>query len=167
MKDEILNFYQTCQLAHLMPDFTLQHLERLLSKVKDIMNLPCHQALSKKRWLIKSMGKWAYEDLPDAEKMSKKEVVEMKRSILEYMVAVGVLKMISQEVMVDMVASWLKKNKPVFLLTGSQLNLEKSGLNHLIGNPQFLKEFLMSSEETKRFIKAISNLQQAYTASGC
>ncbi|OKL59561.1 hypothetical protein UA08_05010 [Talaromyces atroroseus] len=167
MKDEILDFHQACRLAHLMPDFTLEHLERLPSEVKDIMNLPCHQTLSKKRRSIKSMGKRAYEDLPDAEKMSKKEVVETKRSILEYMVAVGVLKVIPQEVTVDMVASWLEKNKPVFLLTGSQLNLEKSGLNHLIGNPRFLKEFLMVSEETKKFTEAISDLQQAHAASGC
>ncbi|KAI7970983.1 hypothetical protein EIK77_005251 [Talaromyces pinophilus] len=66
-----------------------------------------------------------------------------------------------------MVASWLEKNKPVFLLTGSQLNLEESGMDHLIGNPRFLKEFLMGSEETKMFIEAVSDLQQAHTASGC
>ncbi|KUL79369.1 hypothetical protein ZTR_11152, partial [Talaromyces verruculosus] len=117
MKDEILDFHKACRLAHLMPDFTLEQLERLPSEVKDIMNLPCHQALSKKRRSIKSMGKQAYEDLPDAEKMSKKEVVETKRSILEYMAAIGVLKVIPQEVTVDMVVSWLEKNKPVFLLT--------------------------------------------------
>ncbi|QGA17631.1 hypothetical protein EYB26_005306 [Talaromyces marneffei] len=167
MKDEILGFHNACRLAHLMPDFTPEHLERLPSEVKDIMNLPCHQALSKKRRSIKSKGNQAYRDLPDAEKMSKKEVVETKRSILEYMVAVGVLKVISQEVTVDMVASWLEKNKPVFLLTGSQLNLEKSGLNHLIGNPRFLKEFLMDSEDTKKFIEAVSDLQQVHTTSGC
>ncbi|KAI7970982.1 hypothetical protein EIK77_005250 [Talaromyces pinophilus] len=28
MKDELLDFHQACRLAHLMPDFTLEHLER-------------------------------------------------------------------------------------------------------------------------------------------
>jgi hypothetical protein len=41
------------------------------------------------------MGKRAYKDLPDAKKMSKKEVVKTKRSILEYIIAIRVLKMIS------------------------------------------------------------------------
>jgi hypothetical protein len=165
-KDDILGFHHARTLAHLMPDFTPDHLGRLPSEIQDIMNLPCYQALSKKRRSIISKGSQAYGDLPDAEKMSKMEVVEMKRGILEYMVAVGVLEVIYQEVTVDMIASWLKKNKPVFLMTGRQLNLEKSGLNHLIGNPRFLKEFLLDSEDTENFIKAVSDIQRAHAASG-
>lgn len=127
MNDDILSFHQARILAHLMPNFTPDHLGRLRSEIQDIMNLPSYQALSEKRQSIISKGSQVYRDLPDAEKMSKKEVVETKRGILGYMVAVRVLDVIYQEVTVDMVASWLKKDKPVFLMTGRQLNLEKSG----------------------------------------
>jgi hypothetical protein len=166
MKDDILDFHHARTLAHLMPDFTPEHLERLPSEIQGIINLPCYQALQKKRLAIISKGFQAYKHLPDAEKMSKEEVVETKRCILEYLKAVGVLEVIYQEVMVDMVASWLKKNKPVFLMTGRQLNLENSGLNHLIGNPRFLKEFLLDSQVTENFICALSDLQRAHAASG-
>lgn len=166
MKNNILGFHRARTLAHLMPDFTPEHLGKLPDEIRDIMNLPCYQALSKKRRSIISKGFQAYRDLPDAEKMSKKEVVETKSGILEYMVAVGVLEVIYQEVTIDMVASWLKKNKPVFLMTGRQLNLEKSGLNSLIGNPRYLKEFLLDSEDTEKFLKAVSDLQRAHAASG-
>lgn len=88
MKDDILGFHHARTLAHLMPDFTPDHLGRLPDGIRDIMNLPCYQALSKKRRSFISKGPQAYRDLPDAEKMSKREVVEMKRGILEYMVAV-------------------------------------------------------------------------------
>jgi hypothetical protein len=119
------------------------------------MNLPCYQVLSKKCRSIICKGFQAYRDLFDAEKMSKKEVVKTKRSILEHIAVVGALEVIYQEV-----ASWLKKNKPVFLMTGRQLNLEKSGLNHLeiIGNLRFLKEFLLGSKDTEKIIKAVSDL---------
>ena len=83
-----------------------------------------------------------------------------------YMKAVGVLEVIYQEVTADMVASWLEENKPVFLMTGRQLNLEKSGLNHYIGNLRFLKKFLLDSEDTEKFIKAVSDLQRAHVTSG-
>lgn len=162
MKDDILSFHQACVLAHLMPDFTPDHLGRLPNEIQDIMNLQCYQTLSEKRRSIISKGLQAYEGLPDAEKMSKKEVVETKEGILKYLVAVGVLDVIYQEVTVDMVALWLKKDKPVFSMTGRQLNLEKSGLNHLIGNPRFLKEFLLDSEDTNNFVKTVSDLQRAH-----
>ncbi|KAF3399586.1 hypothetical protein DPV78_006393 [Talaromyces pinophilus] len=166
MKDDILGFYPAWRLPHLMPDFCPQHLERLPSEIRNIMNLPGYRALSEKRRSIRSKGLQAYRDLHDAEKMSKREVTETKRGILEHMVAVGVLEVIYQEVTVDMVASWLKNNKPVFLMTGSQFNLEKSGLNHLIGNDRFLKEFVLDSEDTENFIKGVSALQRAHAASG-
>jgi hypothetical protein len=167
MKEDILSFHRACTLAHLMPDFTPEHLERLPREIQGIMNLPRHQALRRKRHLIISKGFDAYKDLPDSEKVSKQEVLEAKRSILNYMKTVGVLEVIYQEVTIDMVASWLKENKPVFLMTGRQLNLENSGLDHLIENPRFLKEFLLDSQETENFIKAISDLQRAHAASGC
>ena len=85
--------------------------------------------------MIISEGFNTYKDFSDSEKMSKQEVLELKRSILDYMKDVGVLEVRYQEVTINMVASWLKENKPVFLMTGRQLNLEISGLNHLIGNP--------------------------------
>lgn len=98
--------------------------------------------------------------------MSKKEVAETKRCFLEYMKAVGVLKVIHQEVTFDMVASWLKKNKPVFLMTRRQVNLEKSGLNHLSKNSRFLRKFALNYEDTKKFIRAVSDLQRAHATSG-
>lgn len=94
MKDDILGFHHTHILAHLMPDFTPEHLRRLPSEIQDIMNLPYYQALSRKCQSIISKGLQAYRDLLDIKRMSKKEVVKTKRGILEYIVAVGVLKVI-------------------------------------------------------------------------
>ena len=42
MKEDILSFHRACTMAHLMPDFTQEQLERLPSEIQGIMNLQCH-----------------------------------------------------------------------------------------------------------------------------
>lgn len=162
MKDDILNF-TGCALAHLMPDFTSELLKRLPSEVQGIMDIPSHRELRVKRRSIESKGPQAYENLPDAEKISKREVVQVKRDILEYMKDAGVLEVIHEEVTDAMVASWLETNKPVVLMIGRLVYQEEPGLNHL-GSPRFLKEYLPDSEDTEKLIEHLSGLQRAHTA---
>lgn len=82
MKDDILSFHRGCGLAHLMPDFTPEHLERLPSEIQAIMNLPRYQELGKKRQTIISKGLQAYKDLPGAEKCRKRRWLRQKEAFL-------------------------------------------------------------------------------------
>lgn len=165
LEDDVFSYGNATDLSHLMPDFTPEQIERLPNEFRDIINLPCYQQLKKKRLSIISKGRNAYKDLPVAERISKKEVIDTVHSILDYLKKAKLLEVKYQEVTSEMVASWLNENKPVYLMTGNQVNLENLGMGHLAENPKFLKEFLLKTDETEQFIKAISDRQRVHAMS--
>jgi hypothetical protein len=154
------DYYRADTEAQLMPEFTAAQLDKLPSGLRDIAEDPSYRALMEKRARIRSMGKAAYEKLPSSDKISKREVIETKRRVLELMQATGVLRIVHQEVTIDMMTTWLRANKPVFMMSGKQFKLERQGFNHLVRTPGFVKEYLTGNEETENLIQKLSENQR-------
>jgi hypothetical protein len=119
-----------------------------------------------KRSNILSMGKEKYKNLPNSDKISQVEVIEMKQRIIQLLEAAEVLEIINQEVTIDIMIPWLEANKPVFLMTGKETNLEMQGLAHLSETPGFVKEFLLGSEDTESLIDTILARQRDLKSEG-
>lgn len=164
--DQYFGFYRSCHEALLMPEFTSRQLERLPNVIKMIADDPLYRALRDKRNNILSMGKEVYTDLPISDKISRAELIEMEQRIIQLLGAAGVLEIIYQEVTIDIITPWLEANKPVFLITGKEINLEIQGLAHLGETPGFVKDFLLGSEDTESLIDAILARQHDLKSEG-
>lgn len=54
-----------------------------------------------------------------------------------------------------MMQAWLAAKKPVFVISGSQVNLQRMGSEGLVGIDGFLQEYLPDSDEAKNAINII------------
>lgn len=150
-------------IAHLMPTFTLHQLERLPEVITKITENEGYKNLKKKLDIARSIMD---SRIPYVEKekkyesdkiniISKREVIEVRKIIIDILQEEKVLQIIHQEVTIDIMQSWLNLNKPVLIVSGRQVNLKKMGLDHLEGTPGFVKEFSLNSNDTKDIIKRI------------
>lgn len=161
--DPYFNFFGACYHPLLMPEFSPEQLERLPDVITKIAGDSCYRALMTKRNNILSMGKEQYKNLADSDKISQVEVIEIRKRIIQLLEAEEVLKIINQEVTVDIMIPWLEANKPVFLITGKETNLEIQGLTHLSETPGFVKDL---GEGTESLIGTILARQRGLQKQG-
>lgn len=100
-----------------------------------------------------------YDALENSQKVSKREVIEFKEAVIEILKEDNKLEIVEEKVTIDMVESWSKANKPVFIITGKQVDLKKVGLDGIDGSPRFVKEFLLDTDDTENLIKKIRDKQ--------
>ncbi|MBN9474524.1 MAG: hypothetical protein ABS43_18335 [Bordetella sp. SCN 67-23] len=155
--------------AQLMPDFTSEQLDRLPPVIRALAQMPSYQALARKREIADAIftarGEWRvlcdrYASLPPEQRISKREVIEMKQAALAVLQEHGVLKIIPTAADIEAVSARLDKGRAVLMASGRQVNLEKMGLAHLRECPGFVPELLRGEPETEAAIAAILERQQ-------
>jgi hypothetical protein len=152
-----------------LPAFTPAQLKRLPSVITTITKDDTYKALMRKRNAAieireKTIGKFLegkkkYAELGHSYKISKREVIEVKKIILKLLQAAGAVQIIYQGVTIDMMQSWLEAQKPVVMASGMQVNLKAMGLDHLDATPGFVKEFRLKSPATETLLDTISKKQ--------
>jgi hypothetical protein len=170
--DEDIELAEIHTVCELMPRFTSKQLQRLPSIIteitedtdyEDFMNKFDRAVQFSKEWKGDPEDKQkAYESDDKIPKVSKGEAIAVRKKITDMLQAAGVLQITHQEITINVMEPWLAENKPVFMVTGHQVNLKKLGLDHLDGTPGFLKEFLLNSSETKNLIGMICEMQDNY-----
>jgi hypothetical protein len=149
-----------------MPKFTEAQLARLPYVLKKIQEDAGYRRLMQKRGLIEDIkndagvAPWSnkvmkYDSLASSKKISKLEVIAVKQSIIDLLKEAGVLEIVHEEVTIEMMQAWLEANKPVFMISGSQVNLQRMGLDGLVGIDGLVREYLPDSDEVKKAIDII------------
>lgn len=161
--DPYFDFFGACYQPLMMPEFSPEQLERLPDIITKIAGDSCYRALMTKRNNILSMGKEQYKNLAASDKISQVEVIEIKKRIIQLLEAAEVLEIINQEVTIDIMIPWLEANKPVFLMTGKETNLEIQGLAHLSETPGFVKDL---GEGTESLIDTVLARQRGLQSQG-
>ncbi|KAI7976462.1 hypothetical protein EIK77_003277 [Talaromyces pinophilus] len=149
-----------------MPKFTEAQLARLPYVLKKIQEDAGYRRLMQKCGLIEDIKNDAgiaprsnkvmkYDSLASSKKISKLEVIAVKQTIIDLLKEAGVLEIVRKEVTIEMMQAWLEANKPVFMISGSQVNLQRMGLDALVGIDGLVREYLPDSDEVKKAINII------------
>lgn len=88
-------------------------------------------------------------------RISKLEVIAVKETMIDLLEKAGVLQILHKEVTIEMMQAWLEARKPVFMASGSQVNLQRMGLDGLAGVDGFVWDYLPDSAEATKAIKII------------
>lgn len=164
--DEIFQFADAHRESGLMPKFTEAQLARLPPVLKEIQEDAGYQRLIEKRDTIEairddaSIRPWSekvmkYDSLDNSKKISKLEVIAVKETMIDLLKKAGVLQIVHKEVTIDIMQAWLEAGKPVFMTSGSQVNLQRMGLDGLAGVDGFVRDYLPGGDETKKTINVM------------
>lgn len=165
---DIFDLGNVYRVAKLIPDFTQAQLERLPSVIGKIAGNEDYQRLMRKaevaQHLVRQKLKWEekekrYRSLDDRQKVSKEELIKVKRIVLDLLESSNALEIRIQEVDIDLMQSWLKTNTPVFMASGKHVDLKKMHLDHLKDTPGFVGEFLLGNSRTECALEIISARQ--------